>query len=85
MATRRFHRFTLILKGVGEITDDLENDVLNAGCDDALLWSRDGEVGLDFERQRTTAGRAVGSAVDALNSVGYEVAVARFEDPAHAG
>ena len=85
MASRKVYRFTLILKGVTDITDELENAVLDAGCDDALLWSRDGVAGLDFDRERVSEWRAIGSAVDALRSAGYAVARVEFDEPVLAG
>jgi hypothetical protein len=72
--TLKTHRFSLILRDVAEISDALEDATLNAGCDDALLWSRDGVAGLDFDREAETLGDAIGSAVKAIESAGFAVA-----------
>jgi hypothetical protein len=71
------HEFTLILSGVSEISDDLENAVFEAGCDDALLASRGGVVFLEFGRAAPTFREAVLSAVRDVRRAGY--AVARVE------
>ena len=56
------------------ITNQLEDAVLAAGCDDALLYQRGGRVTLQFGRGAESLGDAVGSAVDALGRAGCRVA-----------
>jgi hypothetical protein len=72
--TLKTHQFTLTLRGVAEITDALEDAVLAAGCDDALLWSRDGVTGLHFDRDAESLGDAIGSAVKDIERAGFSVA-----------
>ena len=76
-ATRQSYRFVVALSDVSEITDAMEDAVLGAGCDDALLWSRGGAVGLSFDREADSLGDAVGSAIRDVERAG--LAVSRVE------
>jgi hypothetical protein len=76
-AVRKVHSFVVTLAAVSEITDAVEDAVLGAGCDDALLWSRDGNVHLRFRREAESLGDAIGSAVRDVERAGF--AVARVE------
>lgn len=71
------HTFTLILADSPEINDDLENALFEAGCDDALLGSRNGVTYLDFDREADTLRDAIESAIRDVQIAGY--AVARIE------
>jgi hypothetical protein len=73
-AVRQSHKFVVTLSGVSEITDALEDAVLGAGCDDALLWSRGGVLGLSFDREAGSLGDAVGSAIRDVERAGFAVA-----------
>ena len=68
------YTFRLTFSAVSEITNDLENAVLEAGCDDALLWGRGGVVGLRFDREAGSLGDAVGSAIRDVERAGLAVA-----------
>jgi hypothetical protein len=83
--TRMMYSFDLILRGVAEITDALEHAAFAAGCDDSLLWSRDGIVGLHFCREAESLGTAIGSAVKDVERAGYAVARVEVDDPASVG
>jgi len=45
------YHFTLILSGVDDHTEGLEDALFEAGCDDALINFRNGTVYLDFTRE----------------------------------
>lgn len=60
--------FTLILDGVSDKTEDLEDQLFEAGCDDALIYFRNGTVLLDFSRKARTLEEAVISAIKAIES-----------------
>jgi hypothetical protein len=78
MATAvKVYSFLVALAGASEITDAMEDAVLGAGCDDALLWSREGRVYLRFGREAGSLGDAIGSAVKDVERAGF--AVARIE------
>jgi hypothetical protein len=66
--------FTLILLGVSELTDELQGRLLEAGCDDASLWSEGDTVCLDFSREAESLGDAIGSAVKDVMGAGLAVA-----------
>jgi hypothetical protein len=68
------HAFTLVLTGVSEVTDALEESLFESGCDDALLGYRDGIVYLDFDREATSFREAVLSALADVARAGFEVA-----------
>jgi hypothetical protein len=67
--------FTLILEGIAEVTDKIENDLFEARCDDALLYSRDGHVYLDFTREASSQTEAVGSAVRDVEKAGLRASL----------
>jgi hypothetical protein len=68
------HHFTLTLQGVSEMTDELQGRLLEAGCDDATLWSEGETVFLDFGREAESLGDALGSAVKDVARAGFKVA-----------
>lgn len=74
---RETFEFTLILTGVEPAQEELENKLYEAGCDDALLYSRGKTVYLDFVREAKNLEEAVLSAilaVEAINIEGLKVA-----------
>lgn len=58
---------------VEEIDDRLEAAVLEAGCDDTSLWSRNDEVFLAFYREAPCLADALRSALDELDDAGIDV------------
>jgi hypothetical protein len=81
-ATLKIHRFTLILGGFAEKTDDefdnafddLANTLYGAGCDDAGVGSCEGVVSVAFDREAESLGDAIGSAVKDVERAGFAVA-----------
>ena len=71
---RPTHTFTLVLAGVRELTDALEDTLFEAGCDDALLGTRDGVVYLDFDREAPSFREALLSAIAEVETAGFKVA-----------
>lgn len=67
MKTKTFE-FTLVLKHVKETTPFLEDNLYEAGCDDALIQYRNGAVYLDFDREATSLEDAVISAIKDVKS-----------------
>jgi hypothetical protein len=68
------YSFTLILAGAPEITPEAEDSLFEAGCDDALLGSRDGVVYLDFDRAAKSLQAAIQSAIRDVRKAGLGVA-----------
>src|SRR5437660_5119090 len=67
------HEFTLILHGFSELTDDVEDRLFEAGCDDALLGVLDGTPFLDFTREASSLKDAILSAIRDVAKAGFEV------------
>lgn len=63
------YEFTLILGDVNEHTPNLEDNIFNAGCDDALINFRNGTVYLDFNRKTPSLKEAVISAIQAIEAM----------------
>jgi hypothetical protein len=78
VATTTFE-FSLILGGADEVSTEIENALHAAGCDDALLGSRDGVLFLDFDRVSTSLMEAVLSAVENVRDADVGLWVERVE------
>ena len=63
------HEFTLLLGGTHRDAAEAVYTV----CDDALLWSSGGTLGLSFSRDRTTRYAAIRDALADVRSAGVEV------------
>ncbi len=72
--TLKTHHFTLTLTEVAGLSDELQGDLLKAGCDDASLWSEGPVVYLEFDRASGSLGDAIGSAVRDVERAGLAVA-----------
>jgi predicted DNA-binding transcriptional regulator AlpA len=74
------HAFSLILAGVSESTNEMADALYEAGCDDALLGSRDGVVFLDFDREAPSFREAMLRAIADVGRAGYGVARVEPDD-----
>ena len=63
--------FTVILEGLSDISEDLENRLFEAGCDDTLLCCTNGVVYLEFDREAGSLAEAIGRAVQDITAAGY--------------
>ena len=77
--TMTTHNFTLIVDGPDLQSDELIDDVCEAGCDDALIGRADGIQFADFDREADTFQYAVLTAVAELESIAG-ITVARLAD-----
>ncbi len=75
MIQQTCYDFTLVLAGVNDITAALEDQLFEAGCDDALLHVRQGTVYLDFSRQAASVEDAIISAIQSVESLAIGVTV----------
>jgi len=73
------HTFALVLDGFHELTDEVENCIYEAGCDDALLSIRDGTPLLDFDRHAKSLREAILSAIEDIEGAGVNACVIRVE------
>ena len=66
--------FTLVLRGVSEDTPMLEDALFEAGCDDALISYKNGEVFLTFDREALDLKTAVVSAIREIEGASIHAA-----------
>ena len=72
---KNIFNFTLVLSGVNEQTDGLEDAIFESGCDDALINFRNGTVYLDFDRESSSFEDAVISAIKQVESTDLNITV----------
>ena len=73
------YRFTVILAGLDEISDDLAEALFEAGCDDGSPWSSQGVAAVGFDRQAESFEQAVRSAIADVQKAGCRVAWVKIE------
>ena len=61
-------RFTVDIQT--DFFDGIEDLIYDAGCSDALVYSQNGRVYLDFDREADTKDQAIESALKALQNIG---------------
>jgi hypothetical protein len=74
------HDFALILTGIDDITDEVENALFEAGCDDATLSMRCGIPYLSFSRVAPSIKDAIVSAIHNIRNAGIGADVLRVDD-----
>src|SRR5439155_11589988 len=74
------HEFTLALAGFSQLTDDVEDRLFQAGCDDALLGILDGAPFVDFTREAQSLKDAILSAIRDVAKAGFEVVRIESDD-----
>lgn len=60
--------FTLTIDGADVMSDDAQDALFEAGCDDATLGVSDGVQTAEFDRDATEFAEAVASAIKAIES-----------------
>ena len=73
------YNFILILSGIHAPTEDFEDGLFGAGCDDGTLSLRNNVAYLEFDREAPSFKEAVISAIRQVESVDEAVAVERVE------
>jgi hypothetical protein len=76
MNTAKTYQFSLVLKNVDEKTSDLEDSLFEAGCDDAIVNSKNNTVYLEFDREASSLEEAVVSAIKDVQSSSIDAQVA---------
>ena len=66
-------RFTLHLRGVDVMTEELANRIYEAGCDDSSPSSSNGRVEICFDRESGTLQEAIRSAVTDVGKAGLTI------------
>lgn len=80
MTTDREHDFALVLTGFSDLTDEVENALFEAGCDDATLSIRSGVPYLTFSRTAPSLKDAILGAIQAVRGAGIGADVVRVDD-----
>lgn len=75
------YQFTLAVGGVDQVSEELENALFDAGCDDALLSSAGGHVYLEFDREAKSLHDAIISAIHAVEGSKKGLKVLRVHPP----
>jgi hypothetical protein len=65
--------FTLILKGALELTEDIADELFQAGCDDGTPGTCNGVFSIDFHREAGSLEDAIQSAIRDTRRAGCEV------------
>ena len=65
--------FTLILKGQFELTEEIADELFEAGCDDGTPGICNGVFSIDFHREGDSLEAAIRSAIANVKSAGFEV------------
>jgi regulator of RNase E activity RraB len=73
------YEFTLILKGQSELTEEIADELFEAGCDDGTPGTCNGVFSIDFHREANSIEEAIRSAIANVKSAGYEVARVEIE------
>lgn len=73
------YEFTLILKGQFELTEEIADELFEAGCDDGTPGVCNGVFSIDFHREANSMEEAIRSAIANVKSSGYEVERVQIE------
>ena len=68
----RTYEFTLILKGVHELTEEMADNLYEAGCDGGTPGTCAGVCSVDFHREADSLELAIRSAIVHIRSADYE-------------
>ena len=71
---KEVHTFTLLLVNEHELTTELEDALFEAGCDDGMLFSKNQVVYIEFDRVADSLEEAIVSAINNVESAGFQVA-----------
>lgn len=71
---KEVHTFTLLLVNEHELTTELEDALFEAGCDDGMLFSKNQVVYIEFDRDADSLEEAIVSAINDVESAGFQVA-----------
>lgn len=74
------HDFALIVAGVPELTQQVQDALFNAGCDDATLSIQYGLLYMEFSRSATSLQEAIVSAIQDVRRSGLPALVLRVDE-----
>lgn len=67
------YEFTLVLKGPLELTEEMADELFEAGCDDGTPGTCNEVFSIDFHREANSLEEAIYSAIANVKSAGYKV------------
>jgi hypothetical protein len=67
------YEFTLILRGSLDLTEDIADELYEAGCDDGTPGTCEGVFSIDFHREAESLEQAIRSAIGNVKTAGYQV------------
>ena len=73
------YEFTLILKGSPELTEEIADELFEAGCDDGTPGTCNGVFSIDFHREGESLEAAIQSAIQKVQATGHEIAHVQIE------
>jgi hypothetical protein len=73
------HDFTLVLTGIADLTPEVENALLGAGCDDGTIAMRLGRPYITFSRLAPSMKDAILSAIENVRNAGIGADVLRVD------
>ncbi len=68
------YEFTLVLAGIGAMTEEIANGVYEAGCSDGTPFSGEGIAAIGFSREASSLEQALTSAIADVEKAGLSVA-----------
>jgi predicted DNA-binding transcriptional regulator AlpA len=75
MEKMKYYTFQLILSGISEPDDNIEDALYESGCDDALLYFKNSISFLEFDRKAGSIRQAIISAIKDVENAGIGVKV----------
>lgn len=73
------YQFSLILKGSPELTEEIADQLFEAGCDDGTPGTCNGVFSIDFHREADSLEAAINSAINNVKTAGYDVEHVQIE------
>lgn len=73
------YEFSLILKGSPELTEEIADELFEAGCDDGTPGTCNGVFSIDFHREGDSLEAAINSAIKNVETAGYQVEHVQIE------
>ena len=73
------YEFSLILKGSLELSEEIADQLFEAGCDDGTPGTCHGVFSIDFHREADSLEAAITSAIQNVKTAGYDVERVQIE------
>lgn len=67
------YEFSLVLKGPLELTEEIADELFEAGCDDGTPGTSGGVFSIEFHRESDSLEAAINSAISDVKTAGYHV------------